>query len=86
MFREGTIKLNKMALLAKEHLKVKTSNSFPIEDITSLPGDLGNNIQIYYKDEYYQFKLPYYYEPAMYIIASELFYEMKTKHALIGVL
>lgn len=84
---EGTIKLNKDGFTYKGTFKGKDIEQFfPIEDITSLPGDLGNNIQIYYKDEYYQFKLPYYYEPAMYIIASELFYEMKTKHALIGVL
>ncbi len=59
--------------------------TIPIEDVPALPGDLGRNIQIYYKDEFYQFKLPIYYLPTQFILFSELLYETKTGHQSTGV-
>lgn len=50
----------------------------PIKDVPALPGDLGENIQIYYQNEFYQFKLPTNYLPTKFILFSELLYEKVT--------
>ncbi|WP_025724888.1 lysophospholipid acyltransferase family protein [Acholeplasma granularum] len=57
----------------------------PIEDVAALPGDLGRNIQIYYNDEFYQFKLPVHYLPSLFILFSEVLYEKVTGNKSSGI-
>ncbi len=57
----------------------------PVDEVPALVGDLGRNIQIYYKDEYYQFELPIHYLTTKYILLSEILYEKITGHQSTGI-
>ncbi|NWH10299.1 hypothetical protein [Acholeplasma laidlawii] len=59
--------------------------TIPVEEVPQLPGDLGRNIQIYYKDEFYQFKMPIHYVPSQFILLSEILYEKVTGQKSSGI-
>lgn len=52
--------------------------TFPIKDVSALPSDIGQNIQIYYQNEYYQFRLPINYLPTKFVLFGEILYEKIT--------
>ncbi len=77
----GKINLNKDTYTFKGIIeKQEVVKTFDVKNVSYLPSDVGRNIQIYEKNQVYQFELDIPYLPTKFVHAADYLYQLKTKN------